>query len=60
MNALIEEQIQTSLGMAMVYTIISSLKEWLADQVYVLFQLVGTAVWIFDTPLCVLLLPETH
>ena len=33
MNELLEQQIQENLGMAMIYTIVTVLKEWLVEQV---------------------------
>ena len=35
-NAIVEEQIQANLGMAMIYAIVSALQEWLVDKVLIL------------------------
>ena len=32
-NELLQEQVDANLGMAMIYTLVSVLKEWLMDQV---------------------------
>lgn len=32
-NDLLQEQVDANLGMAMIYTLVSALKEWLMDQV---------------------------
>ncbi len=32
-NELLQEQVEANLGMAMIYTLVSVLKEWLIDQV---------------------------
>ena len=32
-NGLLEEQVEANLGMAMIYTLVSALKDWLQDQV---------------------------
>ena len=35
-NAIVEEQIQANMGMAMIYAIVSALQEWLIDKVRIL------------------------
>lgn len=32
-NDLLQEQVEANMGMAMIYTVVSVLKEWLMDQV---------------------------
>ena len=33
-NSLMSEQVESNLGMAMIYTLVSVLKDWLVDQVH--------------------------
>lgn len=46
-NGLLQEQIEANLGMAMIYTLVSILKEWLQDQVTPA-QAVGTRSYIWE------------